>query len=180
MKANGYTDIRVMLTDDRRWGDSLKAPHCDRRSRNGRWLTRSPTTRRTTRRSSSSSRETGRSSGRVLDTRRPAAEDRRKNSDRHGRATSCIPPIRSRAHRRKSVRRDVISARRSPCPASDYKVTFTPDEMTRAEQVLPPAVRLVEAWRGTARCRTMEVLPATTGSTARARLKAHRQPRADT
>ena len=26
MKANGYTDNRVMLTDDRRWGDSMKAP----------------------------------------------------------------------------------------------------------------------------------------------------------
>ena len=40
-KANGYTDNQVMLTDDRRWGDSLKAPVL----RNGlaqmdQWLTK--------------------------------------------------------------------------------------------------------------------------------------------
>ena len=46
-KANGYTDNQVMLTDDRRWGDSLKAPVCGRAS--PRWISgsrRSRTTRR--------------------------------------------------------------------------------------------------------------------------------------
>src|SRR6185503_10704437 len=132
-KANGYTDNQVMLTDDRRWGDSLKAPVF----RQGlvqmdQWLTKI---------ADDMSKDT-----QLVKLRRakPAdfvdacwtrdehpqkiVERQRPNA---GKCNELYPANSfPRGVAGSPLAADIVKCQLKPVVASDYKVTFSPAEMT--------------------------------------------------
>jgi len=143
MKANGYTDNRVMLTDDRRWGDSLKAPVLKQAlAQMDQWLTKI-------------SEDTSNDSKIVKVRRAKPADlvDACWTRDEHPQrivekqapgATRCnelYPPNSfPRGVAGSPLAADVIKCQLKPVSASDYKVTFTADEMTRLKQIFAGGV----------------------------------------
>lgn len=142
-KANGYTDNQVMLTDDRRWGDSLKAPvlrqglaHMDQ------WLT-------------TIADDTSSDSKLVKMRRAKPADfvDACWTRDEHpqriverqmpssGKCNELYPANSfPRGVAGSALAADVIKCQLKPIGVSDYKVTFTPDELARLKQIFPTGV----------------------------------------
>jgi hypothetical protein len=143
MKANGYTDNRVMLTDDRRWGDSLKAPALAQAlAQMDQWLTKI-------------SEDTSNDSKIVKLRRAKPADlvDACWTRDEHPQkivekqmpgAGTCdeLYPTNSfpRGVAGSPLAADVIKCQLKPVSASDYKVTFTADEMARLKQTFAGGV----------------------------------------
>ncbi len=143
MKANGYTDNRVMLTDDRKWGDSLKAPVLKQAlAQMDQWLTKI-------------SEDTSNDSKIVKLRRAKPADlvDACWTRDEHPQrivekqapgATRCnelYPPNSfPRGVAGSPLAADVIKCQLKPVSASDYRVTFTADEMARLKQVFAGGV----------------------------------------
>jgi hypothetical protein len=138
MKANGYTDNRVMLTDDRRWGDSLKAPVLRQAlAQMDQWLTKIAD-------------DTSNDSKLVKLRRAKPADlvDACWTRDEHpqkivekqmpgaGRCNELYPTNSfPRGVAGSPIAADVIKCQMKPVTASDYKVTFTADEMTRLKKI---------------------------------------------
>jgi len=142
-KANGYTDNQVMLTDDRRWGDSLQAPVL----RQGlvqmdQWLTKI---------ADDMSKDT-----QLVKLRRakPAdfvdacwtrdehpqkiVERQRPNA---GKCNELYPANSfPRGVAGSPLAADIVKCQLKPVVASDYKVTFSPAEMTRLKEIFPTGV----------------------------------------
>jgi hypothetical protein len=142
-KANGDTDNQVMLTDDRRWGDSLKAPVLRQGlTQMDEWLTK------ITDDTSNDSKLT------KLRRAKPAdLVDACWTRDEHPQkiverqmptSGTCneLYPTNSfpRGVAGSPLAADVIKCQLKPISTSDYEVTFTPDEMTRLTQIFPGGV----------------------------------------
>jgi hypothetical protein len=143
LKANGHADNHVMLTDDRKWGDSFRAPvllHA--LSQMDQWLTKVA--------------EDTSSDSKIVKLRRARPADLvdacwtrddkpekivEKAAFGSGRCESLYP---SNSHPRgvagASVAADIIKCQLRPIAASDYKVTFTPEELGRLKQIFPGGV----------------------------------------
>jgi hypothetical protein len=143
MKANGYTDNQVMLTDDRRWGDSMKAPVLKNAlSQMDQWLTKIAD-------DTSSDSKIAR-----LRRARPAdlvdacwtREDHpQKIVERQMPTTGkCneLYPANSfpRGVAGASLAADIVKCQLKAVSASDYKVTFSGDELSRLKQIFPGGV----------------------------------------
>jgi len=142
-KANGYTDNQVMLTDDRRWGDSLKAPvlrqglaHMDQ------WLTKIAD-------------DTSKDSRLVKLRRAKPADfvDACWTRDEHpqriverqmpnsGKCNELYPANSfPRGVAGSPLAADIIKCQLKSIAAADYKVTFTADELARLKQMFPTGV----------------------------------------
>jgi hypothetical protein len=142
-RANGYTDNQVMLTDDRRWGDSLKAPVLRQGlAQMDEWLTK------ITEDTSNDSKLT------KLRRAKPAdLVDACWTRDEHPQkivepqmptSGMCneLYPTNSfpRGVAGSPLAADVIKCQLKPVSASDYKATFTPDEMTQLKRIFPGGV----------------------------------------
>jgi hypothetical protein len=143
MKANGYADNRVMLTDDRKWGDSLKAPVLKQAlAQMDQWLTKI-------------SEDTSNDSKIVKLRRAKPADlvDACWTRDEHPQriaekqapgATRCnelYPPNSfPRGVAGSPLAADVVKCQLKPVSASDYKVTFTVGEMARLKQTFAGGV----------------------------------------
>ena len=143
MKANGYTDNRVMLTDDRRWSDSLKAPVLRQAlSQMDAWLT-------------TIADDTSNDS-KIIKLRRAKPADLvdacwtrdaqpqkivEKQTPNAGRCNELYPTNSfPRGVAGSPLAADVIKCQTRPVSANDYKVAFTADEMTRLKQIFPSGV----------------------------------------
>ena len=142
-KANGYTDNQVMLTDDRRWGDSLKAPVLRQGlAQMDQWLTKI-------------AGDTSRDSKLVKLRRAKPADfvDACWTRDEHpqriverqmpnsGKCNELYPANSfPRGVAGSPLAGDVIKCQLKPIVASDYRVTFTPDELARLKQMFPSGV----------------------------------------
>jgi uncharacterized tannase-like protein DUF6351 len=142
-KANGYTDNQVMLTDDRRWGDSLKAPVLRQGlAQMDQWLTKIAD-------------DTSKDSKLVKLRRAKPADfvDACWTRDEHpqkiverqmptsGRCNELYPANSfPRGVAGSPLAADIVKCQLKPISASDYKVTFTPDEMARLKQIFPAGV----------------------------------------
>jgi len=142
-KANGYTDNQVMLTDDRRWGDSLKAPAL----RQGlvqmdQWLTKIAD-------------DTSKDSKLVKLRRAKPADfvDACWTRDEHpqriverqmpnsGKCNELYPANSfPRGVAGSALAADIIKCQLKPIAASDYKVAFTQEELARLKQIFPTGV----------------------------------------
>jgi len=142
-KANGYTDNQVMLTDDRRWGDSLKAPVLRQAlGQMDQWLTKI------------AGDTTNDSKLAKLRRAKPAdLVDACWTRDEHpqriverqmpasGKCNELYPANSfPRGVAGSPLAADVIKCQLKPASASDYKVTFTADEMSRLKQIFPGGV----------------------------------------
>ena len=142
-KANGYTDNQVMLTDDRRWGDSLKAPVL----RQGlvqmdQWLTKI---------ADDSSKDS-----KLVKLRRAKPADfvdacwtRDEHPQRiverqmptSGKCNELYPANSfPRGVAGSALAADIIKCQLKPVAASDYKVTFSQEEVARLKQIFPTGV----------------------------------------
>jgi len=142
-KANGHTDNQVMLTDDRRWGDSLKAPVLRQAlAQMDQWLTKIAD-------------DTSKDSKLVkLRRARPAdLVDACWTRDEHpqkiverqtpnsGRCNELYPTNSfPRGVAGSPLAADVIKCQLKPILASEYKVTFTAAEMARLKAIFPAGV----------------------------------------
>jgi hypothetical protein len=142
-KANGYTDNQVMLTDDRRWGDSLKAPVLRQGlAQMDQWLTKIAD-------------DTSKDSKLVKLRRAKPADfvDACWTRDEHpqriverqmpnsGKCNELYPANSfPRGVGGASLAADIIKCQLKPIAVSDYKVTFTPAEMTRLKEIFPAGV----------------------------------------
>ena len=143
IKANGHADNHVMLTDDRRWGDSLRAPELrNALSEMDQWLT--------------TLSEDRSSDAQIIKVRRakPAGLvdtcwTREDNPQKiveqatygSGRCESLYPSNSfPRGVAGSPLASDVIKCQLKPISASDYKVTFAADEMARLRQIFPGGV----------------------------------------
>jgi hypothetical protein len=170
-KANGYTDNQVMLTDDRRWGDSLKAPVLRQGlAQMDQWLTKIAD-------------DTSNDSKLVKLRRAKPADfvDACWTRDEHpqriverqmpnsGKCNELYPANSfPRGVAGSPLAADVVKCQLKSIAASDYKVTFTPDELARLKQIFPTGVcdwskPGVEQQPMTG---TWQALPATTPNTA--------------
>ena len=142
-KANGYTDNQVMLTDDRRWGDSLKAPVL----RNGlaqmdQWLTKIA---EDTSKDSKLTKLRRAKPADLVDACWTRDEHPQKIVERQlptsGKCNELYPANSfPRGVAGSPLAADVIKCQLKPVSASDYKVTFTADEMARLKQIFPGGV----------------------------------------
>jgi hypothetical protein len=142
-KANGYTDNQVMLTDDRRWGDSLKAPVLRQGlAQMDLWLTKIAD-------------DSSKDSKLVKLRRAKPAEfvDACWTRDEHpqriverqmptsGKCNELYPANSfPRGVAGSSLAADIVKCQVKPIAASDYKVTFTPAEITRLKEIFPTGV----------------------------------------
>ena len=143
MKANGYTDNRVMLTDDRRWGDSLKAPVLKQAlAQMDLWLTKIS--------------EDPSNDSKIAKLRRAKPADLvdacwtrdehpQKIAERQMPSSgTCneLYPANSfpRGVAGSPLAADVIKCQLKPVSASDYKVAFTGEEMARLKQIFAGGV----------------------------------------
>jgi hypothetical protein len=143
MKANGYTDNRVMLTDDRRWGDSLKAPVLKHAlAQMDQWLTKIS--------------EDMSNDSKIVKLRRAKPTDLvdacwtrdehpqrivEKQMPGTGKCNELYPTNSfPRGVAGSPLAADVIKCQLKPVSSSDYKVTFTADEMVRLKQVFAGGV----------------------------------------
>jgi uncharacterized tannase-like protein DUF6351 len=142
-KANGYTDNQVMLTDDRRWGDSLKAPALRQGlAQMDQWLT-------------TIADDTSKDSKLVKLRRAKPADfvDACWTRDEHpqriverqmptsGKCNELYPANSfPRGVAGSALAADIIKCQLKPIARSDYKVTFTAAEMTRLKEIFPTGV----------------------------------------
>jgi hypothetical protein len=143
IKANGHADNHVMLTDDRKWGDSLRAPALrDALSQMDAWL--------------SALADDHSNDAQIAKVRRarPAdlvdacwtRDDRpqkivEKATYGAGRCESLYPANSfPRGVAGSALASDVIKCQLKPITASEYKVTFTSDELTRLRHIFPGGV----------------------------------------
>jgi hypothetical protein len=142
-KANGYTDNQVMLTDDRRWGDSLKAPVLRQGlAQMDEWVTR--ITDDTSNDSKLAKLRRARPAD-LVDACWTRDEHPRKIVERQMPASGMcneLYPTNSfpRGVAGSPLAADVIKCQMKPVSASDYMVTFTPDETARLKQIFPDGV----------------------------------------
>jgi len=143
LKANGYVDNHVMLTDDRKWGDSLRAPVLrEALSQMDQWLSRI---------SDDTSND-----AKIVKIRRARPADlvdacwTRDDQPRKivekavagsGRCEALYPANSfPRGVAGSPMASDVIKCQLKPIGAADYKVAFTADEMARLRQIFPGGV----------------------------------------
>ena len=142
-KANGYTDNQVMLTDDRRWGDSLKAPALRQGlAQMDHWLTKIAD-------------DTSKDSKLVKLRRAKPADfvDACWTRDEHpqriverqmpnsGKCNELYPANSfPRGVAGSPLAADIIKCQLKPIAAPNYKVTFTPAEMTRLKEIFATGV----------------------------------------
>jgi len=142
-KANGYTDNQVMLTDDRRWGDSLTAPVLRQGlAQMDQWLTKIAD-------------DTSKDSKLVKLRRAKPADfvDACWTRDEHpqriverqmptsGKCNDLYPANSfPRGIAGSALAADIVKCQLKPLAASDYKVTFTAAEMTRLKEIFPTGV----------------------------------------
>jgi len=142
-KANGYTDNQVMLTDDRRWGDSLKAPVLRQGlAQMDQWLTKIVD-------------DTSKDSKLVKLRRAKPVDfvDACWTRDEHpqklverqmptsGKCNELYPANSfPRGVAGSSLAADIVKCQLKPIAASDYKVTFTPTEIARLKEIFPTGV----------------------------------------
>jgi uncharacterized tannase-like protein DUF6351 len=142
-KANGYTDNQVMLTDDRRWGDSLKAPVLRQGlAQMDQWLTKIAD-------------DTSKDSKLVKLRRAKPADfvDACWTRDEHpqkiverqmptsGKCNELYPANSfPRGVAGSSLAADIVKCQLKPIAASDYRVTFTPAELARLKDIFPTGV----------------------------------------
>jgi hypothetical protein len=142
-KANGYTDNQVMLTDDRRWGDSMKAPVLrNALSQMDQWLTKIA--------------DDTSSDSKLVKLRRAKPADLvdacwtrdehpqkivEKQTPTSGKCNELYPANSfPRGVAGSPLAADVIKCQLKPIAASDYKVTFTAEEMTQLKQIFAGGV----------------------------------------
>ncbi len=143
MKANGYTDNRVMLTDDRRWGDSLKAPVLKQAlAQMDQWLTRIADD---TSNDSKIARLRRAKPADLVDACWTRDEHPQKIAERQmptsGKCNELYPANSfPRGVAGSPLAADVIKCQLKAVSAADYKVTFTADEMARLKQTFAGGV----------------------------------------
>jgi hypothetical protein len=143
MKANGYTDNRVMLQDDRRWGDSLKAPALKQAlAQMDQWLTKIADD--TSNASKITKLRRAKPAG-LVDACWTRDEHPQKIVEKQtpgaGRCNELYPTNSfPRGVAGSPLAADVIKCQLKPVSASDYKVTFTGDEMARLKQIFTGGV----------------------------------------
>jgi hypothetical protein len=143
IRANGHADNHVMLTDDRKWGDSLRAPALrEALSQMDTWLTTlsdDPST-----------------DAQIVKVRRAkpsglvdACWTRDDNPQKivekatygAGRCESLYPANSfPRGVAGSALASDVIKCQLKPINAADYMVAFTTEELTRLRQIYPGGV----------------------------------------
>ena len=144
LKANGYNDNHIMLTEDRKWGDSLRSPmQREALSQLDQWLT-------------NLSKDTS-NDAQIVRLRRAKPADLvdacwtrddkpQKIAEKaaYGAGGRCeeLYPANSfpRGVAGSSVAADIIKCQLKPIAASDYKVSFTPDEMSRLKKIFSTGV----------------------------------------
>ena len=142
-KANGYTDNHVMLTDDRRWGDSLRAPVLRQAlGQMDQWLTKIADD---TSNDSKLAKLRRAKPADLVDACWTRDEHPQKIVERQMPASGkCneLYPANSfpRGVAGSPLAADVVKCQLKPVSASDYKVTFTSDEMARLKQIFPGGV----------------------------------------
>jgi len=142
-KANGYTDNHVMLTDDRRWGDSLKAPVLRQAlSQMDQWLTKIADDRSNDSKLAKLRRA---KPADLVDACWTRDEHPQRIVERQMPASGkCneLYPANSfpRGVAGSPLAADVVKCQLKPISAADYKVTFTADEMSRLKQIFPGGV----------------------------------------
>jgi hypothetical protein len=143
LKANGYADNHVMLTDDRRWGDSLRAPVLrDALSQMDQWLT---TISEDT---SSDSKIAKLRRARPADlvdacwTRDDHPQKIAEPAEYGGGQCESLYPAHSfpRGVAGSPVAADIIKCQLKPISADDYQVVLTADVMARLRQIFPGGV----------------------------------------
>ena len=143
LKANGHADSHIMLTDDRRWGDSLRAPVlADALTQMDRWLTAlvqdtsvDPTIVKVRRAKPAD----------LVDacwTREEVPQKIVEKATYGSGQCEALYPANSvpRGVAGGPVASDIIKCQLKPVGASDYKVAFTPKEMSRLRKIFPDGV----------------------------------------
>ena len=142
-KANGYTDNHVMLTDDRRWGDSLKAPVLRQAlAQMDQWVTKIVDD---TSRDSKLAKLRRTKPADLVDACWTRDEHPQKIVERQlptsGRCNELYPANSfPRGVAGSPLAADVIKCQLKPVTAADYKVSFSPDEIARLKQIFPGGV----------------------------------------
>ena len=142
-KANGYTDNHVMLTDDRRWGDSLKAPVLRQAlGQMDQWLTKIADD---TSSDSKLAKLRRAKPADLVDACWTRDEHPQKIVERQlpasGKCNELYPANSfPRGVAGSALAADVVKCQLKPVSAPDYKVTFTADEMTRLKRIFPGGV----------------------------------------
>ncbi len=143
LKSNGHYDNHVMLTDDLKWGDNLRAPALrEALSQMDQWLTTLAQDRS--------------NDARIVKVRRakPAnlvdacwtRDDKpqrivEKATYGSGRCEELYPANSfPRGVAGSPIAADVVKCQLRAVNAADYKATFTPDEMTRLKRIFPGGV----------------------------------------
>ena len=142
-KANGYIDNHIMLTDDRKWTDSLRAPVlAEALSQMDQWLSRLT--------------EDASNDPTIVKLRRAKPADlvdacwtrddkpqkiAEKATYGSGRCEELYPSNSvPRGVAGSSVASDVVKCQLKPVAASDYKVSFAPEETARLKRIFPGGV----------------------------------------
>ena len=142
-KANGYTDNQVMLTDDRRWGDSLKAPVLRQGlAQMDQWMTKIA---EDTSKDSKLAKLRRAKPADFVDACWTRDEHPQKIVERQmptsGKCNELYPANSfPRGVAGSPLAADVIKCQLKPVSSSDYKVPFTADEMARLKQIFPTGV----------------------------------------
>ncbi|MGE3840881.1 MAG: DUF6351 family protein [Vicinamibacterales bacterium] len=143
VKANGSAENHVMLTDDRRWGDSLKAPVLrEGLAQMDAWLTRlaadtSPAPKR--------AKLLRAKPADLVDACWTRDEKPQKLAEKQmpnsGRCDELYPTNSfPRGVAGAGLAADVIKCQLKPVSAADYKVPFTADDMKRLKAIFPAGV----------------------------------------
>ena len=142
-RANGYTDNQVMLTDDRRWGDSLKAPVLRQGlAQMDQWLTRIADD---TSKDSKLAKLRRAKPADFIDACWTRDEHPQKIVERQmptsGKCNELYPANSfPRGVAGSPLAADIVKCQLKPVSTSDYKVTFTPAETTRLKEIFPTGV----------------------------------------
>ena len=142
-KANGYTDNHVMLTDDRRWGDSLKAPVLRQAlAQMDQWVTKIVDD---TSKDSKLAKLRRAKPADLVDACWTRDEHPQKIVERQmptsGRCNELYPTNSfPRGVAGSPLAADVIKCQLKPMTAADYKVSFSADEIARLKQIFPGGV----------------------------------------
>jgi uncharacterized tannase-like protein DUF6351 len=143
MKANGYTDNQVMLTDDRRWGDSLKAPVLRQAlAQMDQWVTKIVDD---TSKDSKLAKLRRAKPADLVDACWTRDEHPQKIVERQmptsGRCNELYPTNSfPRGVAGSPLAADVIKCQLKPVTATNYKVRFSADEIARLKQIFPGGV----------------------------------------
>jgi hypothetical protein len=142
-KANGYTDNQVMLTDDRRWGDSLKAPVLRQAlGQMDQWVTKIVDD---TSKDSKLAKLRRAKPADLVDACWTRDEHPQKIVERQmptsGRCNELYPTNSfPRGVAGSPLAADIVKCQLKPVTAADYKVSFSADEIARLEQIFPGGV----------------------------------------